>query len=293
MNDRVSEALDAGLVAARDLPGHVLTAAVASGRLVKVLPGWYSPPEPTVFVRGLALARHDPRAVLLGRAAAALTWWPGLEVPVVRASRRHAARPAPGFAWSRGDPGPGVVMLGELRLTDPAMTVLDLIDELGGTAIDEALRRRAVTLAQLHEALDATPGRPGNDLRRRLLFDSRDEPWSEAERAFHPILRGVALPEPFRTNYKVVHDGQVRYLDAALPGLKLGFEVNGRAFHTTPAAFEDGHERILGLASSGWLVHCFTALMVFDRPDWVRRLVRRLAWARARTAQSQRHRPAA
>ena len=51
----------------------------------------------------------------------------------------------------------------------PALTVLDLIPTLGGKPIDEALRRRAATLEQMWRALELTPDRRGNTLRRALL----------------------------------------------------------------------------------------------------------------------------
>lgn len=270
------------LVDAHTIPERQLRAAVRAGRLVRILPGWYAPPDPPLFIRCLALARHDSRAVLLGRAAAALTWWPDLSVDQILASRPHRPAPTPGFTWTKRLPGRNVQMLGEIRLTDPATTVLHLIDDLGGTAIDESLRRRATTLAALHDALDAMPHRQGNDQRRRLLIDSRDEPWSPAERTFHRILRRARLPEPFRTNYRVTQGGRVGYLDAALPRLKLGFEVDGRAFHSTASAFEADHERELWLADAGWRLHRFTAVMVFDRPDWVRAKLESLARARQR-----------
>jgi hypothetical protein len=62
---------------------------------------------------------------------------------------------------------------------------LDLCDVMGGDAIDQALRTRASTLAQLHRALELTGGRKGNRTKRQLLLDSRAEPWSKAERLLH------------------------------------------------------------------------------------------------------------
>ena len=55
----------------------------------------------------------------------------------------------------------------------------------------------------------------------------RDRPWSEAERGFHRIVRGLRLPWSYRTNDKVVVGPRIAYFDLALPELRLAFEVDG------------------------------------------------------------------
>ena len=47
--------------------------------------------------------------------------------------------------------------------------------------------------ALLHRAMELTAARAGNQTRRQLLLDSRDEPWSEAERLFHRLLREAGI----------------------------------------------------------------------------------------------------
>lgn len=75
------------------------------------------------------------------------------------------------------------------------LTVLDLTDVLGGAVIDEALRRSAVTLDDLHHALECTRGRRGNKERARLVAESRDEPWSELEIRGRRYCLDLAVPE--------------------------------------------------------------------------------------------------
>ena len=60
--------------------------AAAAGELVRLLPGVYARDE-TWRSRCSALALADAAAVVAGRAAAALTWWPDLEVDAVTAYR--------------------------------------------------------------------------------------------------------------------------------------------------------------------------------------------------------------
>lgn len=110
--------------------------------------------------------------MVVGRAAAALTWWPDLNVGVVDASRRPGLPAQPGYRWNqRSIPAHRIVEVSGVPVSDPALTVLDLIPTLGGKVIDEALRRRAVTLDDLRQALSDTPGRRGN--RRRAWPDRR------------------------------------------------------------------------------------------------------------------------
>ncbi len=269
-----------GLIRARDLSDYRLTREVRNGSLTQVAPGLYSAPDPPADIRCKALCLHDPLAVITGRAAARL-WWPDLTVTLVEAARVDYHRPRPGFRWSRRQiPPDQIAYLDGIRFTSPALTTLDLIPELGGEVIDEALRRRATTLDQLHEALRQTPRRLGNELRALLLKDSRDEPWSEAERSFHRIIRGVDLSAPYRTNFPVRCGGLLALLDVAIPQLRLGFEIDGYAYHSSRAAFEHDRERDICLALAGWHVHHFSAAAVFDRPEWVARSVEKLVRSR-------------
>lgn len=174
-----------------------ISRALAARRLIRLLPGVYcrAGDEDLLAVRVLAANAAYPGGILIGRAAAALTWWPELRVPTIELATDHQRHPAPGYRLVRRRvPAENVSWMGELPVADPAITVLDLIPELGGRAIDEGLRRRATAMSLWWEALARTPGRRGNKLRAALLDDSRDEPWSEAERAFHRILRTCRLP---------------------------------------------------------------------------------------------------
>ncbi|MFT3874808.1 MAG: DUF559 domain-containing protein [Propioniciclava sp.] len=158
-----------------------------------------------------------------------------------------------------------------LKFTSPALAVLDLIPRHGGNAIDEALRRRVVTLPQLWRALELTPGRRGNSLRRALLEDSRDLPWSEAERLLHRHLRAGEYPWPFVTNHPfTLTDGRRIYFDAAIRELRLGFEADGYEHHGPRAAFERDRDRDSDLAAQGWASHRFTAAFLQHRPEETR-----------------------
>jgi len=113
------------------------------------------------------------------------------------------------------------------RYTDPALTAIDLATFECTDAIDIALRTRSATLTRMHEALRRTPRRPGNGDRTRLLLNSRDEPWSAAERKARRLLRAARIVG-WRTNVPVILSGQRYYLDVAFRAKKLAIEIDGR-----------------------------------------------------------------
>ena len=181
-----------GVVARREHPD--LTGAidwlVRGGQLRAVLPGIYAAAEQAadLRVRLAALTHWDPDAVVLGAAAARLTFWPSLSVDVVEvATTRRGSYP--GFRLRhRSVPEELVTHRHGLRVAVPALAALDLSDN-ASDAIDQLLLSRAATLDALWEAFDLTRGRRGNAQRLWYLLDSRDEPWSAAERLCHRLLR--------------------------------------------------------------------------------------------------------
>jgi very-short-patch-repair endonuclease len=262
-----------GVISRRDHPR--LTGAidrqVRNGTLRPVLPGVYTPPEmcDSVRTRILAVMRWDPDAILVGRAAAWASFWPEIRVATVTCSLRHQRRPQRGYEFTRRQiPEELVVSRAGLRLTSPALTALDLCATVGGDAIDQALRTRATTLAQLQRALELTAARVGNRDRRHLLLDSRAEPWSKAERKFHRLLRDAGITG-WRANRPVVLKGSTCYVDVIFRKLKLVIEIDGRLYHTGTEVFEADRRRQNLLVLDGWFVLRFTWTMIEEHPEEV------------------------
>ena len=84
--------------------------------------------------------------------------------------------------------------------------------------IDQALAR-AATPPMMHEALARTANRIGNPERMRLLLDSRDLPWSAAERLAHNVLRRAGI-RGWKANASVVLEGRQYYIDIAFRRIK-------------------------------------------------------------------------
>jgi len=203
----------------------------AAGRLVRVLPGTYVPTElkDDFATRSLAVGWWCADTVIVGAAAARLTFWPDVPVRQIDVARRGTEPIGPGYRFHRRAIDPEyIVERHGLRMTTPALTAIDLVDEFGGDAIDICLRSRAARLSDLWAAYAAHPARPGNAERRRMLLDSRDKPWSAA-RAL--VASPTSQPSPQGV-------GRDRYRQNAL-------------------------------VLAGWRVLRFTYRMLVDEPDYV------------------------
>lgn len=252
-----------------------LDICVKRGLLRATLPGVYTVPDPDWQTRVKAAAAFRPDAVITGAAAAKLLWWPECAVTTVSAAVADTIETHyPGYLWERRRIPPDLVTeVDAVRIAYPALSVLDLIPLRGGHVIDEALRRRSVSLADLWDALRQTPQRPGNTNRRDLLLDSRDEPWSEAERDTHRVLREAGI-KGWCTNYPVSIDGEQYYADIALPRERLLIEIDGWRFHRDRLSFVNDRWRYARFAAHNWRVLPFAAQAITDEPDAFIALVR-------------------
>ena len=247
---------------------------VRVGRLRTVLPGVYAATEQAgdLRVRFAALARWDPDGVVCGAAAARLAFW--REVPVdlieVATARRGGY---PGF-WLRNRTVPDELVMHRhgLRVAIPALAALDL-SHTGTEALDQVLLSRAATLDGLWRAFELTRGRRGNAGRLRHLIDSRDEPWSAAERLCHRLLREAGLTG-WESNLPVVSGGHLYFLDVAFAGAGLVVEIDGRLHEDDPCIFENDRWRQNALVLDGWVVVRFTWAMLTQHPETVVETVR-------------------
>jgi hypothetical protein len=169
---------------------------VMQGKLAPVLPGIYAPPDSAYSIEVLmrAVSLRHPDAVVFGAAAAKASFWPEASVGTIEAAASTRLASRPGYTFSRRHiPAELVTERAGLRYTAPALTAIDLASFECADAIDIALRTRAATLTRMYEALRLTPNWTGSQERLRLLIDSRNEPWSAAERLAHRILRGARI----------------------------------------------------------------------------------------------------
>ncbi len=214
--------------------------------------------------------RWDPDAVVTGRAAARAWFWPTLACLTVElALRRKARLERVGYRIvERHIPDELIFGWDGVRMTVPALTALDLCSELGGDAIDVALRTRTARLSDLWRALELTPNRRDNALRRQLLEESRDQPWSPPERRFHRLLRAAGITG-WSGNITVRGEGWRYNPDVAFEIERLAAEIDGRQYHDTAVAFERDRLRQNRLVCAGWTVLRFTPAMIDTDPEGV------------------------
>jgi very-short-patch-repair endonuclease len=253
------------------------------GQLVKVLPGVYATPtaavDPTSRIRAVQL--WNPDAVVTHEAAAKVTFWPRVALSEVRIAAPSRSMRRTGYRLSqRAIPADLVVQRHGIRCTNPALTALDLSETVGGDAIDALLRSRQATLTHLHEALARTGHRRGNLLRRRLVLESRANPWSPPERLAHRLLRDEGITG-WEGNFPILVCGVAYYVDIAFPKAMLAVEIDGREYHEGPEAFEGDRSRQNDLVNAGWRVLRFTPRMLSERP-WIVIAVIRTALAASR-----------
>jgi very-short-patch-repair endonuclease len=156
-----------------------------------------------------------------------------------------------------------------MTMTSPALTAVDLAaSELGGEAIDRVLRMREATLEEMWSAYRAHPSRAGNVVRAQLLHDSRDLPWSQAERLQHRLLRAAGITG-WKANQWVYFGERGYYVDILFSSDRLILEVDGFEIHVTRLAFEQDRRRRNDLVLAGYRVLNFTYLQLFDDPGWV------------------------
>ncbi len=251
-----------------DLAGRLDT-LLRRRELVAVHPGVYCRPDTAgdTLVRILAAASWaGPDAVLTGWAAARLTFLPDARVPVVTLALPTSRRAPGGIAVERRRIAPELVQpYGPLVLTRPSLTALDLADSrTRASVVDEVLRTGAATLQQLWAALELTPNRRGNAVRRAVLVESRAEPWSEAERALHLLLWqcGIAgwISNAWVLGYRV---------DVLFAAAMLVIEVDGWEIHRSRDAFEHDRRRRNELELAGYRVLNFTWRHIVEQPGWV------------------------
>ena len=262
-----------GLLRRKDHPELVtsLDWLVRSGELQSVLPGVLASTgmADDFETRVRAIQAWQPDAVLPGYAAARLTYWP--EAPVTEVDV-HAGRAPAATDWlrvHRSRPPAGWLLERGLRVTHPAWASVWLAAQDDGRAIDEALRRGAVSLDQLEAALDEMPVGRGHRQRRAVVEASRDNPWSQLERRLHAFLRRHGFGS-WSANQRIVVNGQVLVPDVAFDDVPLVIEAMSWTFHGNQQAFLRDNRRMANLIAAGWVYLPVTWDMLDDEATLLR-----------------------
>ena len=181
-----------------------------------------------------------------------------------RARGHHVHHP---MALARAD----VTTLDGIPVTTVARTLIDLAGcvepHVLEEALDDALRRGLVRVAQLRRRLDASgrAGRRGTRLLGEMIevrAGNGRVPESVFETRLSRVLRAAGLPAP------VLQHGVGKYrLDFAYPALHVAIEADGFRWHSSRARWDRDIERRNALAVLGWTVIHVTWPQLQHKPE--------------------------
>lgn len=274
MNPELTRLLNTDLVVSRREHPELSSAmyyAAEQGQVTMILPGIAVPADQHADWRVLALAacKLSPHVVVTGPAALNLALGTSLPVITVDAFAPHRVTSGP-IEWHRRQVPPGWrTRVGPVHIASPAWAAVDMCGNGDASPLDLALHG-GVPLTDLWAAFRDMKGHPGNKMRRQLLIDSRDIPWSAAERLAHRVLRNAGITG-WRTNRRVAQ----HIIDIVFPQHRLGLEVDGFEYHSSRTSFERDRRRDQDLLGLGWTVMRVTWAQLNTEQDRIVATVRR------------------
>jgi very-short-patch-repair endonuclease len=218
---------------------------LAAHYLVRLYAGVYAVGHRILTPRGYFLAAvlaYGPTAVLSHKSAGRLwgllsTDQTRVEVIVPGTSRKQ--RKGIRVHRARRLHPEDVTTLGGIPITSVARTILDLAAVLRPQAelevIEHADRAGLLDFAAIRRTLERRPRQSGSRHLRRIIadYDTAPDTRSPLERRFLRLIRRAGLPEP-RLNARLA--GYV--VDVYWPQWRLVVELDSRAYHLGPRAFE-------------------------------------------------------
>ncbi|MGY2128365.1 DUF559 domain-containing protein [Blastococcus sp. SYSU DS0617] len=254
---------------------------IASGRLVRLHPGWVTVPglaeDWTVRARAATSYARGPLSHMSALAVHGIVDREVTRIDVtVRGDRR--VRTSRWLRVHRSINAPGIVRARGLPATTVARSLVDTwaaahraramrgFDGVAQDAVLRATREGRVTVAQLTEALAVRPELAGRGALCELVDLVADGAQSRLELiAVRQVLDVPGLPK-CQQQHRIVLPGGPVYVDAAWPEVKLAIELDGAAFHGSDEARERDLARDAALAALGWLVIRFSYRQVTREP---------------------------
>lgn len=276
------------------LTPQMIRRRVEAGRWQRVHRGVYAIAGTVPSWRGSVLAacmRAGRDAVASHRTAARLWRFPNFEgagLEVIAARGRKRAPPGVTIHQSGPlDPLDRRVLLG-IPVTSAGRTLFDLATVADaravGEAMDDALRRRLVTMPRLRWELSRRAPRrfPGTQAFRELVEQrAPGSPLQDSvlETRMLRLLRDAGF-EPV-AQYRIRLPDRDVFVDFAFPEARIAIEVDGYRWHSGVDRWRSDLDRRTALGALGWLVLHFTARDLAERPDHIVRTVARALQERA------------
>lgn len=216
--------------------------------------------RPTAVLRAKAAwLRSRRRGVLAGYSAAALhgTRWidPALPANILDTNRR----PVRGVvAWADTIDDDEICQIGDIRLTNPARTAVDLAcrlpEDTAVAAIDALARATRLKVADIELAALRRAGGKGIKQARRsiALVDPGSE--SPQETWLRLLVVRAGYPPPL-TQHPIYNEygALIGEVDIAWPELKIAMEYEGQ-HHTDPDVLRRDVARFDAMIDMGWIV---------------------------------------
>ena len=260
---------------------------VRTGRLITIHPRVYrvaGAPDTKEGRLMAAVKAAGPGALVSHRSAAELMGLEGIESGDKIEIVDHNGNELDGVTVHKLRPvdRPGRMFVNGIPCTRVERTLIDLCGHLPrrivGRALDDALRRKLVTLATIRRELEllGARGRTGTkDF--RILVSTRDRFDSEIrspfERRMRHILKRIKEYEAI-PNFKVRTARGTRYFDFCYPTLILGIECHSVGAHLGEDNLKRDAKRDRELGAVGYEILYFTWEEVWFEPDMVEREVR-------------------
>lgn len=203
-------------------------------------------------------------AAVSGPSAAALWRMPGFSEGPIELTTTGCRQSSHGITVRRMKalPGHEVGLIGALRVTTPARTLLDLSGTCDAEKFEivfhDSLCRRLISLHRMRRISSryAGPGAVGAPLLRELLTIYRDDP-TPAESPLEVFARRAIakakLPDPVR-QHPVVVNGRRYRIDLAYPVPMIAIEVDGYRWHSSRLDWDRDKEKAKALRRVGWTV---------------------------------------
>ncbi|ADG79888.1 hypothetical protein TPAU25S_00352 [Tsukamurella paurometabola] len=246
-----------------------------AGTLIRLHRGVYTPTGHRLTEHSRLRAGMLVAAGIADRSSAA--FWHGLrrdlppflEATVPRNHRVPASNPFTMHPRRRRLDGADIVSIRGLLTTSVALTVLELADV---HTLDDALRTRRTTLAELATTAGRYRHCHGLAAGRTLLASANGDTHSEAERRFRALLRAAGI-----SGWHQQHRFERWWIDVAFPGRRIAIEIDGWAYHRSHERFANDAEKHTRLALAGWTLLRFTWQQITEQPaEVVRTLARAL-----------------
>lgn len=280
----------------------MISTALRGDRLFPVFRGVFAVGHPAIGDRGRAMAAvlacGRAAAVSHMTAAALLGLREGFPSSVDVIAKADAGRGIDGIRRHMVPlpEKPERLRIDGVPCASPARTLVDLAGVLGRKSLREAIERAAVLDVLDLAAIDATLARSrrrGAPALRSLLIpwraieagDGRDplRLRSALEARLLALLAAGGVPAPL-CNHTLTLDTARYELDMLWPSAHLVVELDGRAFHSGPASFEEDRQRDRQLTLAGYTVLRLTWGQVDREAEAVIRAIRRLLPRRGRPA---------